>query len=213
MGTMPPIDVLLFRLLLVILVGGIIGAEREYRSKSAGFRTMILICLGSFLFTTFSKFMSDATPDRIASNIVTGIGFLGAGVIFKSDNRVNGITTAATIWAVAALGMGIADGVYNVVLISTGLVMASLLLLSKLEQVIDRVNQSHTYKIVSAYREDLLKEYEQLLEDCHLKYKRLKRTKNGEYIIGTWLVHGPEKNHNQFTKQILHHPLVKEFEF
>src|SRR5687768_18514096 len=95
---MPSFDVLLFRFLLVIIVGGLIGAEREYRSKSAGFRTMILICLGSFLFTTFSIYISGGTIDRIASNIVTGIGFLGAGVIFKSDNRINGLTTAVDIW-------------------------------------------------------------------------------------------------------------------
>src|SRR5215211_7453893 len=113
---MPSLDVILFRLLLVILVGGAIGAERELRSKSAGFRTMILICLGSFLFTTFSIHITKDSPDRIASNIVTGIGFLGAGVIFKSDNRINGITTAATVRAVAALGMGIADGAYAIVL-------------------------------------------------------------------------------------------------
>lgn len=198
---------------MVILVGGLIGAEREYRSKSAGFRTMILICLGSFLFTTFSKFMSDISPDRVASNIVTGIGFLGAGVIFKSDNRVNGITTAATIWAVAALGMGIADGAYYVVLASTILVLASLLLLTKLEFVIDRINQMHTYKIVSPYKEELFKEYEDIIEDCHLSYKRIKRTKSGDNITGIWHVQGSGKNHNRFTKRMLHHPDVKEFEF
>jgi putative Mg2+ transporter-C (MgtC) family protein len=210
---MPTFEELLLRLLMVVITGGVIGAEREYRSKSAGFRTMILICLGSFLFTTFSKFMSDVSPDRIASNIVTGIGFLGAGVIFKSDNRVNGITTAATIWAVAALGMGIADGLYGLVGVATVIIMAALLLLEKLEVIIDRVNQSHTYKIVSIYREDLLKDYEKLFEECTLKYKRIKRLKNGENIIGIWIVSGSEKNHNQFTKKILHHPSVKEFEF
>src|SRR3954468_15106873 len=162
MDTLPTTGELLLRLILVVFIGGLIGMEREYRSKSAGFRTMILICLGSFLFTTFSKYMSNVSPDRIASNIVTGIGFLGAGVIFKSDNRVNGITTAATIWAVAALGMGIADGLYYFVFASTIIVLASLLLLTKLEHVIDRINQSHTYKIVSPYKEDLLKEYEDL---------------------------------------------------
>jgi putative Mg2+ transporter-C (MgtC) family protein len=210
---MPTFEELLLRLLMVIITGGLIGAEREYRSKSAGFRTMILICLGSFLFTTFSKFMSDASPDRIASNIVTGIGFLGAGVIFKSDNRVNGITTAATIWAVAAMGMGIADGLYGLVGVATLIVLGALLLLEKLEVIIDRINQSHTYKIVSVYREDLLKEYESLLEECRLKYKRIKRVKNGENIIGIWIVSGSEKNHNDFTKKILRHPKVKEFEF
>jgi putative Mg2+ transporter-C (MgtC) family protein len=210
---MPSAEELMLRLLMVIAIGGIIGAEREYRSKSAGFRTMILICLGSFLFTSFSRFMSDASPDRIASNIVTGIGFLGAGVIFKSDNRVNGITTAATIWAVAALGMGIANGLYHLVLASTIVVMASLLLLTKLELVIDRINQTHTYRIVSPYKEELLKEYEDLFEECHLTYKRMKRTKSGENIIGIWHVQGSEKNHNRFTKKILHHPNVREFEF
>jgi putative Mg2+ transporter-C (MgtC) family protein len=204
---------MLLRLLLVIAVGGLIGTEREYRSKSAGFRTMILICLGSFLFTTFSKFMSDQSPDRIASNIVTGIGFLGAGVIFKTDNRVNGITTAATIWAVAALGMGIADGLYLLVVASTAIILAALFLLTRLEHFIDKVNQSHTYKIVSVYKEDLLKEYERLLEDSHLRYKRIKRLKSGDNIIGIWIVQGSEKNHNAFTKKILHHPSVREFEF
>jgi putative Mg2+ transporter-C (MgtC) family protein len=174
---------------------------------------MILICLGSFLYTTFSIHISDGSKDRIASNIVTGIGFLGAGVIFRSDNRVNGITTAATIWAVAALGMGIADGAYLIVGVSTLIILASLLLMTSLESLIDRINQSHTYKIVSVYKEDLLKEYEHLFEECHLRYKRLKRAKSGGNIIGTWVVQGKEKDHNQFTKRILHHPSVKEFEF
>ena len=210
---MPDTYEMLLRLALVVLIGGLIGAEREYYSKSAGFRTMILICLGSFLYTIISTHISDISPDRIASNIVTGIGFLGAGVIFKSENRVNGITTAATIWSVAALGMGIAEGHYALVLASTAIVLASLLLLTKLERFIDQINQSHTYRIMSVYKEDLLREYETIFDECNLRYKRIKRTKRGEYIIGTWIVQGPERNHNKFTKRILHHPSVKEFEF
>ncbi|RYY88327.1 MAG: MgtC/SapB family protein [Chitinophagaceae bacterium] len=204
---------ILEQLAMVLLVGGLIGAEREFRSKSAGFRTMILICLGSWVFTTLSMTISHSTDDRIASNIVTGIGFLGAGVIFKADNRINGITTAATIWATAALGMGIADGAYKMVLIATLVVLAVLWMLTPLENVIDRINQSHTYRIVSEYKEDLLKEYEHMFDDCHLRYKRLKRTKRGDHIIGTWYAQGSEKNHNKFTKLLMHHPSVKEFEF
>ena len=210
---MPDFDELLLRLLMVIVVGGLIGMEREYHSKSAGFRTMILICLGSFLYTTISVNISDVSPDRIASNIVTGIGFLGAGVIFKSENRVNGITTAAAIWAVAALGMGIAVGHYRLVIFSALIVLGALLLLIKLESLIDHVNQSHTYRIVSEYKDDLLREYEDIFKECNLRYKRIKRTKKGEFIVGTWIVQGTEKNHNRFTKKILHHPSVKEFEF
>ena len=210
---MPSLEVLLLRLLMVIAVGGLVGAEREYRSKSAGFRTMILICLGSFLFTTFSTVIGSTSPDRIASNIVTGIGFLGAGVIFKSDNRVNGITTAATIWAVAALGMGIATGAYTLVLISTAIVLASLLLLTRLQFVIDRANQSHTYKIVAPFKEELFAEYEELFKQCDLSFKPIKRTKSGVHMVGVWHVYGSEKNHDRFTKELLHHTELIEFDF
>jgi putative Mg2+ transporter-C (MgtC) family protein len=210
---MTSLEEMLLRLLYVVIVGGLIGAEREYFSKSAGFRTMILICLGSFLFTTFSREFDDVSSSRIASNIVTGIGFLGAGVIFKTDNRVNGITTAAAIWAVAALGMGIANGSYTLVAVSTIIVLASLLLLTKLESLIDHINQSHTYTIVSEFRDDLLKEYERMFLESKLKFKRVKRTKKGDHIIGIWHVRGPEKHHNDFSKRILHHPSVREFEF
>jgi len=210
---MPPFDVLLLRLFLVIIVCGTIGAEREYRSKSAGFRTMILIGLGAFLFTTFSIAITSGTDDRIASNIVTGIGFLGAGVIYKSDSRINGLTTAATIWANAALGMGIAAGHYLVVIISTGIILISLFLFTGLEVIIDRVNQSRTYKIVGPYQEFLLASYEEKLRMYKLRFKRMKQVKMGTEITGSWLVHGPEKSHNLFIESVLQDPAVKEFEF
>src|SRR5580704_5876531 len=102
------------KLLVAIVIGGAIGAEREYRSKSAGFRTLTLICLGSAMFTIFSELIgSGGNPDRIASNIATGIGFVGAGVIFKGDgsgSKVSGITTAAMIWVTAGLGVAIGAG-------------------------------------------------------------------------------------------------------
>src|SRR5215203_1190989 len=204
---------IIIKLLMVVAVGGVIGVERELRSKSAGFRTMILICLGSFLFTTFSLVTSNISPDRIASNIVTGIGFLGAGVIFQSDNRVNGLTTAAAIWVTAGLGMGIADGEYMIVLIATAIVLVSLYLFTILETWLDRLNKTHDYKIVSVYKPDLLAHYEHLFKKYKLKYQRVKQTKNGEYIAGSWTVSGLEKNHNLFIQNILHDSAVKEFEF
>src|ERR1700744_4735213 len=98
---MPATTDVLLKLILAVLVGGAIGAEREYRSKSAGFRTLTLICLGATLFTILSQLIGvRGAPERIASNVVVGIGFVGAGVIFKGDvhSKVNGITTAAMIW-------------------------------------------------------------------------------------------------------------------
>ncbi|HEX2533526.1 MAG TPA: MgtC/SapB family protein [Chitinophagaceae bacterium] len=210
---MPSLELLLLRLLLVITVSGLIGAEREYRSKSAGFRTMILIGIGSFLFTTFSIHISESSPDRIASNIVTGIGFLGAGVIFKSENRINGLTTAAAIWAVAALGMGVADGQYWLVVASTVAILVSLLFLTKLETWFEKVNQSRQYKITATYRADLMLGFEEQLKECGLTFKRLKQAKSGEYISFTWIVHGVDSAHSRFIEQILHDNTIKEFEF
>src|SRR6185436_14892195 len=98
------------KLLVSLAIGSVIGIERESRGKSAGFRTIILITIGSTLYTIFSQKLGLTSPERIASNIVVGIGFLGAGVIFKGDDRVTGLTTATTIWVAAALGMGVGGG-------------------------------------------------------------------------------------------------------
>jgi len=103
---------ILYRLLISFGIGTAIGLEREYRSKAAGLRTMIMICLGSTIFTQLSISLGGSNPDRIAASIVSGIGFLGAGVIFKDGLSVSGITTATTIWITAALGMAVGVGEY-----------------------------------------------------------------------------------------------------
>ncbi|MDQ3550104.1 MAG: MgtC/SapB family protein [Bacteroidota bacterium] len=210
---MPSFETLLFRLFFVIVIGGLIGFEREYRSKSAGFRTIILICLGSFLFTTFSISISGSTNDRIASNIVTGIGFLGAGVIFTANNKVNGLTTAATIWIAAALGMGIANGNYLLVLLSTFLVLIFLYIFTFLENWIDKINLSRVYKIVVPYKAEALRNFENLFRVYKLRYKIDKQIKNEHYISGSWLVTGSAKAHAGFIDKILNDSTIKEFEY
>src|ERR1035437_2945149 len=92
-----------FQILAALVAGALLGLEREYHSKPAGFRTMILICVSSCLFSIVS--VSIGSSDRIASNIVTGIGFIGAGVVFKEGATVKGIPSAAIIWMSAAIGM------------------------------------------------------------------------------------------------------------
>ncbi|MFN3649048.1 MAG: MgtC/SapB family protein [Armatimonadota bacterium] len=102
------------RLLLSILAGALVGLERERQDRPAGLRTHILVCMGSTLFTYASLLTAGADgpadPGRIAAQIVSGIGFLGAGTIFRSDTGVRGLTTAAGLWVVAAIGMGVALG-------------------------------------------------------------------------------------------------------
>ena len=127
----------LLRLALAAALGGAVGIERELREREAGLRTHLLVSLGSALFTIvsaygFHAFLSSgasvvrADPTRIAAQIVTGIGFLGAGAIIRQGLSVRGLTTAATLWVVAAIGLAVGAGYYSGALITTAVVLFSL---------------------------------------------------------------------------------------
>ena len=202
------------KILLSIFIGGLVGAEREYRSKSAGFRTLTLICLGSTLFTVFSQLIGGGgNPDRIASNIATGIGFVGAGVIFKGDVAVNGITTAAMIWVTAALGMGIGAGYEWASVIACAMILLMLFVFGRAENWIDRINQMRNYKIETDYTEETMSRFEECFKEHHLRYKRGREIKTPDSISGEWFVRGSKKNHLAFITQILHDPTIKRFEY
>jgi len=202
------------KILMSVLAGGLIGLERELRSKSAGFRTLMLICLGSALFTIFSQEMGSPNDlARIAANIVVGIGFVGAGVIFKADTRVNGITTAATIWVTAAVGMGIGLGHYILVLFSCFTVLAILFLFTYIEKQIDKVSQGHFYKIVYPYPEMNETTFRNLFRTQHLSVKSSRQARNGGYITGEWLLQGTKKNHQLLIEKILSDQRITVFEY
>ncbi len=202
----------IIRLGIALLIGGIIGAEREYHGKAAGFRTMIMICVGSALFTMVSARIS-GSGDRIAANIVNGIGFLGAGIIFREDNRIKGLTTAATVWAVSALGMCVGGGQYDIAVIGFVFILGSLLLLTGLSVKIQKLNQTRDYKIVTAFHNKTLKQYEKFFEECGLSPTRSQQQRIGTEIIGRWRVDGSEANHEKCIKRLLSDPDVKEFTF
>ncbi|MDR5684170.1 MAG: MgtC/SapB family protein [Armatimonadota bacterium] len=129
------------RLLLAIILGGIVGIEREVLEKPAGFRTHILVTLGAATFTLVSRygfFGSGADPARIASNIVVGIGFIGAGTIWRHGAGVGGLTTAASLWTVAAIGMAAGAGFYAGALLATALVVVVLHLFARVERRLPR---------------------------------------------------------------------------
>jgi putative Mg2+ transporter-C (MgtC) family protein len=202
----------IIRLSVSLVIGGLIGAEREYHGKSAGLRTMIMICVGSALFTMVSGRIG-GSGDRIAANIVNGIGFLGAGIIFREDNRVKGLTTAATVWAVSALGMCVGAGHYDMALVGFVFILGSLLLLASLAGRIQKLNQTRDYKIVTAFHNKTLKQYEELFNEYHLKSTRNQQQRIGTEIIGHWRVSGSEPNHEKCIKHLLRDPEVKEFTF
>ncbi|NLV71568.1 MAG: MgtC/SapB family protein [Actinobacteria bacterium] len=117
------------RILIAAVLGGIIGIEREVREHTAGFRTHILVAVGAAAFTLASSYATDGTdfdPNRISAQVVTGIGFLGAGAIIRYGVSVRGLTTAASLWAVAAVGLLAAQGFLAAALITTGIVIFSL---------------------------------------------------------------------------------------
>lgn len=136
-----PATELIFRLLIAAGLGAAIGLEREFRQKPAGLRTNILIAVGSALFTIVSIMIAErhgGTPDRIAAQIVTGVGFLGGGAILRSGKSVHGMTTAATIWVNAAIGMAAGSGAYAVAATATFLTLIVLLVLPPIERYFER---------------------------------------------------------------------------
>jgi putative Mg2+ transporter-C (MgtC) family protein len=124
------------RLGLALLLGGIIGIEREISHKPAGFRTIILICLTSAMMMVLAELISGSdNGTRIAAGIITGVGFLGAGAILQSRGSVHGLTTASVIWAVAGLGIVVGAGYYMVAAVFTVIVVLTLVAFRKVEKL------------------------------------------------------------------------------
>jgi putative Mg2+ transporter-C (MgtC) family protein len=204
----------ILKLVIAVLLGSIIGAEREYRTKSAGFRTLILVCVGSALFTIFSRHIGGVeNADRIAANIITGIGFMGAGAIFSTQNRISGITTATTIWMSAAIGMGVGSGEYLLCTIATLMVVLVLLAFPLFDSVIDRSHQSRSYKIVCPFEKKDLYDYEKLFKQYGLSSRRGKQSREADLMIGSWEVRGSKKNHELLTRKLLTDNNIKSLDF
>ena len=200
------------RLISALLIGSIIGAEREYRSKSAGFRTMTLICIGSAIYTIVSLSFSDSFS-RIASNIVTGVGFIGGGVIFKEKASVKGITTASLIWIMAALGMACGIGAFGLAGLGTAITLSVLLIFSTIEVFIDNHSQTRNYKIVCNFKKSTLYHYEKIIQHHKLSYKRMEQSSNRETIEGNWEVTGNKKHHEALVKDIMADKEILSFDF
>jgi putative Mg2+ transporter-C (MgtC) family protein len=138
------------RLLTACLLGGVIGFEREWRHKASGLRTNMLLCMGCAFFTQLSAVLAGAgniDKSRVASNIVQGIGFLGAGLILHTRNRVLGLTSAATVFVVASIGMACGAGLYIEAALATAIVLFALLVIGILEGKSGRTRSSMWYEV------------------------------------------------------------------
>jgi putative Mg2+ transporter-C (MgtC) family protein len=139
----------LISIILAVIFGALIGLERELSGKAAGLRTNILICLGAAVFTTVSRQMATGNEDsitRIAAQIVTGVGFLGAGAIIQDRGGIHGLTTAATIWLVAGIGMTCGAHLYKLALVTTLIAIIVLIGLAKFARILERYEEKSKAK-------------------------------------------------------------------
>ncbi|HEX7056728.1 MAG TPA: MgtC/SapB family protein [Bacilli bacterium] len=170
------------RLFLAMVLGGLVGWEREQSNRAAGFRTHILVCIGSALLMLlsiygFSDFAEEINvridPARMAAQVITGIGFLGAGVIIYNGLSITGLTTAASLWVVAAIGLSIGAGFYFAASLCTALVLFNLMVLNKVEKRLFRAKKLHVIKIKTEDKPGNLGEITEVLKMHNTEIRRL----------------------------------------
>ncbi len=174
MGTVLTSTIL--RLLLAAILGGIIGLERQLRHKPAGLRTNMFICVGAAMFTVLSFRLSGAPSDntRIAAQIIPGIGFIGAGSILHARGSVTGLTTAATLFVVASVGMAAGGGLYITAVFATILIVIALRLLGNMESRLGLRSVLTTYEVVGSDSEVLVSEINRILDGEHLHMQNVR---------------------------------------
>jgi len=210
---MGDIGEILLKLGLALLIGSLIGAEREYKNKSAGLRTLILICLGSTLFTMISSSLgAEGETGRIASNIVTGIGFLGAGAIMREGLTVSGLTTASSIWVTAALGMAVGAGEYYLSIFGMIIVLVVLTLFGFIQPLIDRYKKAVELHItVTGPRGDSGLEEE--MDRLRLKHEKIRATKKDGDAVFLYEISGPKHELDLFLKSLNNNEAIKSFDY
>jgi putative Mg2+ transporter-C (MgtC) family protein len=190
----------ILKIAISAIIGCLVGLEREVRRKPAGFRTLALISVGATIFTICSyKLGADVNRDRVAANIITGVGFLGAGVIFRNKDTVSGITTAATIWIAAALGMLIGIGEYTLAALSLIVSLIILYALQFVQNWIDAQFQHREYTI-NFKGEFNATEFNDKLAECRLKTHYFKESRQGSQTTFEFDVTGKQVNMDLFNQ-------------
>ena len=195
----------LLRLGLAIVLAGLIGLEREFRDKPAGFRTIILIGVGACVFSIISQIGGGPSADktRLAAQVVTGIGFLGAGAIIRGRDGIFGLTTAATIWAAAAVGVAVGFGEYMLGMSATAGILLVLLLLDSVEKGIGRIRDIQTYRFSAEKTPDVVARVRAMF-----KAERLRTVKdrwfeeNGEVVFDV-IAKGSKTSHDRLRTRML----------
>lgn len=183
---------IILRLLLAGLLGGLIGYEREHTNRPAGFRTHILVCVGSALVMVTSEFIfsrysgvSNIDPARLGAQVISGIGFLGAGTIIRDGFNVRGLTTAASLWAVSCVGIAAGIGFYSGAVAATVLIFLTLITLKKAEKLFSKKNRYRTFIVETDNSPGLVGSISILMEQYKIDIKNIqlyKSKENGQMI-------------------------------
>ena len=171
------------RLLLAAVLGGIIGIEREFKHRAAGLRTNMFICFGAAMFTLLSERLAGVPSDaaRIAAQIIPGIGFIGAGSIIHTRGMTSGLTTAATIFVVASVGMAAGGGLYLTAFFATALVLGSLFFLGYAEDNFNVKPLLMSYEVTGASVEEISQEVNRILETHHRMMQNVLTGNTGQH--------------------------------
>ena len=193
------------RLLMACAMGAVVGIEREQRHKASGLRTNMLISMGAALFTIMSIVISgEASPNKgqIASNIVQGIGFLGAGLILHTANRVLGLTSAATVWVVAAIGMTCGAGLYVPAVVATAIVFVSLRFIGLMESKSGWKRYPMLYEVRGPEEKTMFAAIFCVLDKAQLRLNIVQRDRLGEQERVTFSVSASAARHRQILTEL-----------
>ncbi len=195
------------KLLLAVALGGLIGIERESSNKPAGFRTNILICIGAAMMMILSELMlggdegSRSDVMRMAAGVITGIGFIGAGSIIQARGMATGLTTAATLWAVAGLGLVIGAGFYLFAAIFTGIIILTLVIFRLIEEY--RLKKSlYRYRVKFHYSKDLLPTIKKMAFHEGIKFNEISQKKEDKLIIIDFTFFSAEEKEQKFIQSL-----------
>jgi putative Mg2+ transporter-C (MgtC) family protein len=195
------------RLLAACVAGAIIGFERELHDKPAGLRTNVMICLGAALFTVLSLRVSGGSelsdPGRIAAQVVTGVGFLGAGAIIQFRGQVVGLTTAATIWLVASVGMAFGAGAFAIGTVATLLTIGVLFGLSFVEEVVANWRTTAKFELVMEPSPELNRAVKKRVRELGLYRRSWRISKTSDGFAGYLEVTGPEWALDELHKRLM----------
>jgi putative Mg2+ transporter-C (MgtC) family protein len=208
MGTV--ISSTIIRLVVAAILGGIIGLERQLRHKPAGLRTNLFICFGSAMFTVLSDQLAGSLGGdhtRVAAQIIPGIGFIGAGSILHARGSVVGLTTAATLFVVASVGMAAGGGLYITAIFATGVILIALAVLGRLERRFALKSVLMTYEVTGANAETVLIEGNRILDEAHTTMQNVRVGGTAGHVRVLFSVDGPREDQDEI-KILLHQSSV-----